>query len=266
MAIKFESELTTPNYWDERADGGYHNLGWVKAGEPLKKMVELAQLKGDEVVVDAATGGQAVKNALAPGLNRGGVIFGFDISEGMLMHSDGSILNRQSLLVSDVCNMPFAEESVDLVTARMVYHNLSPSQIGTALKESSRVLKPGGRLIVCEYVTPESAEAWKHERKVFDIKEPDRNLWTGRQFGQQLHRTWKKGLGSKDTVLDFAVLTQYSVRDWMENSGLPQDKQQQVLDLYRVASAEATHAFNMTFTRDGDTLVDRPFAYFVAQK
>lgn len=256
--------LSESSYWEQRANAGYSRLGWVNAIEPLNKMVELAGLQGNEIVVDAGTGSQAILDALAPHLKTGR-IFGFDISAGMLQRKEGVLPSNAALFLGDIYHLPLVSNSVDLITSRMVYHNLNNT--AKALEEAKRVLVPGGKLIVCEYVTPEDTLAWEHEKVVFDIKEKGRNLWTGNQLLREIAAQWEEGRVSNGRVsLDFAFLKGYSVKDWMSKSSLPEDKQQQVVDIYLKATPEVVKAMNINYTDDGDALVDRHFAYVVARK
>lgn len=251
--------LATSDHWDQERSQGYSKLTWVKAAQPLNKIVELAQLKGNEIVVDAGTGSQAVLDTLAPHLIRGGRIIGFDISLQMILERDGTLPANASLLLADIYKTPFANDSIDLITSRQVYHNLS--DIEAAVAESRRILRLGGRLMIIEYAP--LASVYDFDRMVFDIKEPGRNLWTGEQLWTAVSRSW----GGEDSVsLDFALLPQNSVVNWMKNSGLPKRMQQAVFSCYLDAPVQVQKEVNMTIKEDGDILVDRPFAYVVATK
>lgn len=257
-------ELEQGKYWHTRAQAGYKQLGWVNASEPLQKMVELAALKGDEIVVDAGTGSHAILKALAPHLIKGGRVYGFDVSAEMMDPMIRSQYPNAHLFQGDVYALPLRDNSVDLMTARMVYHNLS--DVALALREAKRVLRPGGRLIVCEYVTPENQAAWQHERNVFDIKERGRNLWTGSQLETLIKSVWDREYHNGHVRAEFATLAQYSVRDWMSKSGLPSETQQNIVDLYLNAPEAVSGPMRITYTEDNDALVDRPFTFVVATR
>jgi SAM-dependent methyltransferase len=242
--------------WERRAQGGYERLGWVTAPEPLRKIIELAGLKGDEMVVDVGTGSQVVSNAIAERLGENGKVIGFDHSPEMLRR--GSLNGR--LFVADARAVPLPENTTDLVTARMVYHHLP--DVDSAIRESYRVLTPGGKLIVSEYVPPDE-EALAFERQVFDIKEPERHLWTGEQLAALIITNWNSG---GEVLLDNDIMPQYSVRDWMNKSGLSEDIREAVLTFYMDAPPEIVKKMGVTHTVDGDALVDRPFAFVRAIK
>lgn len=257
------NELTSSGYWATRAAGGYEKLGWVKAGGLLDKIVELAHLQGNELVVDVGTGSQAVLDAVAPHLNDGGRVMGFDISADMMRKQEGMLPKNAILFVADTYHIPLPDESVDLVTARMVYHNLD--DVGHAVRETARILRPGGKFIISEYVVPD-LDVLQFERMVFDIKEKGRHLWTGRQLKEMVACNWDQGNKGHNINLDYATLPKYSVKDWMKKSGLPEETQQAVLQCYLDAPEKIVQKMGIVFTADGDALVDRPFAYVVAEK
>ncbi len=70
-----------------------------------------------------------------------------DLSQGMLDEAKSNLaaFNRDfTFEIADVCDLQFADESFDIVTANyMLYHAASQDK---ALSEIARVLKPGGRL------------------------------------------------------------------------------------------------------------------------
>lgn len=253
-------ELSSAAYWDERAAANYEQLGWVNADNLLNKMVQLAGLQGNETVVDAGTGSGAILNALAPQVPRGRVI-GFDLSAGMLgRRSEDRLPTNARLILADIHQTPFPDGSIDLVAARQVFHNLP--DIGKALQEMRRILRPDGKLIICEY-TPPDEDCLKAEQPVWDLKERGRNLWTGQQLAQLVRTEW---WGRGQVSLETAMLKDYSNRDWMRSSGLPTETQQEILDLYLQAPQKFARAMNIRSTDDGDTLVDRPFSFVVATK
>ncbi len=60
--------------------------------------------------------------------------------------------NTIEFVVGDACTLPFADESFDVVTAvECIFH--FPSRV-RFLREARRVLKPGGTIMVSEYVAP----------------------------------------------------------------------------------------------------------------
>lgn len=107
-------------------------------------------------VLDVATGTGDVAFELrrqSAGLN----ITGLDFSEGMLEKArlkDGRLGAGVEFVAGDAQQLPFPDGSFDLVTIAYGLRNLTDPAAG--LSEFSRVLRPGGRLIVLEFPPPPS--------------------------------------------------------------------------------------------------------------
>jgi demethylmenaquinone methyltransferase/2-methoxy-6-polyprenyl-1,4-benzoquinol methylase len=133
------------------------------------------RLAGGEVAADVACGTGALTRelaALAPGAD----VVGFDFSQEMLKRArstggaGGAPTDRGTpagfpgplrpdppqprlrLAAGDAIRLPLADASVDVVTIAFGLRNLP--EPGRGLLEFRRVLRPGGRLVVCEFSTP----------------------------------------------------------------------------------------------------------------
>lgn len=261
--------LSTAKHWDIERSKGYSSLGWVKAAGPLDQIIKVAELDGNETIIDAGTGSQAVLDTLSSALrNKSGCgrVIGFDVSQSMLLGREGLLPMNSALLRADFYSMPFSDASADIITARQVLHNLS--DISEAVLEARRVLRPNGKFIGVEYVAIDP-EVLAFERIVFDLKEPGRNLWTGEQFRQIVDGIWNAdcaGERKADNVEVFYFnLERYSVLNWMRNSGLPLETQEKIIELYRVAPVGIVEKMRIVCEEE-DVFTDRPFAYIVAIK
>jgi demethylmenaquinone methyltransferase / 2-methoxy-6-polyprenyl-1,4-benzoquinol methylase len=108
------------------------------------------RLAAGEVAVDVACGTGALTReleAVAPGA----VVVGLDFSQEMLKRARSSEPSPR-LAVGDAIQLPLADASVDVVTIAFGLRNLP--EPGQGLLEFRRVLRPGGRLVVCEFSTP----------------------------------------------------------------------------------------------------------------
>ncbi|TWJ10458.1 demethylmenaquinone methyltransferase/2-methoxy-6-polyprenyl-1,4-benzoquinol methylase [Stackebrandtia albiflava] len=88
----------------------------------------------------------------------GAYVVGADISLGMLAQGTG---RGVPLIAGDAMALPFSDESFDAVTISFAIRNLNDVDLGLA--EMHRVLKPGGRIVVCEFATP----TWRPFRTVY---------------------------------------------------------------------------------------------------
>jgi demethylmenaquinone methyltransferase / 2-methoxy-6-polyprenyl-1,4-benzoquinol methylase len=114
--------------------------GWRKAA------ARATGLAAGEVAADVACGTGALTReleALAPGA----LVVGFDFSYEMLAHGP-----RGRFAAGDALQLPLRDASVDVVTIAFGLRNLP--EPGQGLLEFRRVLRPGGRLVVCEFSQP----------------------------------------------------------------------------------------------------------------
>lgn len=102
---------------------------------------------GDRVL-DIAAGTGTSSAAIA---RRGAVVTALDFSAGMV--AEGRIRHPElTFIEGDAEKLPFEDNSFDAVTISFGLRNVN--QPRTALAEMFRVLRPGGRLVVCEFTTP----------------------------------------------------------------------------------------------------------------
>jgi demethylmenaquinone methyltransferase / 2-methoxy-6-polyprenyl-1,4-benzoquinol methylase len=114
--------------------------GWRKAA------ARATRLAAGEVAVDVACGTGALTRELAA-LAPGATVVGLDFSLEMLRRA-----GHGRFAAGDAIQLPLADASVDGVTIAFGLRNLP--EPGQGLLEFRRVLRPGGRLVVCEFSTP----------------------------------------------------------------------------------------------------------------
>lgn len=84
---------------------------------------------------------------------------------------------KVSLRIGELDHLPLADGEADLVTLSMVLHHLERPE--AALREISRVLKPGGQLLLADFA--------KHSQEELRLKYGDRRLgFTEEELGQIL--------------------------------------------------------------------------------
>ena len=135
----------------EYASNSYH-----ASGPDLKLMVEAANLRGDERVLDCGTGAGHTALALAP---RAAHVTGVDITEEMLEEARGLAAARSlgnvRFEIGDASALPYDDASFDVVSNRQSAHHYA--DLVRALDETKRVLRPGGRFLLIDTVAPEDA-------------------------------------------------------------------------------------------------------------
>jgi demethylmenaquinone methyltransferase / 2-methoxy-6-polyprenyl-1,4-benzoquinol methylase len=104
---------------------------------PGEIVLDLAAGTGTSTAAIAATGAQAIACDLSLGM----------LEVGKKRHP------QLTFVAGDALQLPFADNSFDAVTISFGIRNVQNVQL--ALTELYRVTKPGGRLVICEFSTPE---------------------------------------------------------------------------------------------------------------
>lgn len=121
-----------------------------------RRLVDLAQPQAGERALDLCCGTGDLVFAFA---RRGVEATGLDFSGAMLAVARQRLLARREnlrvqLLQGDAQQIPFSNDSFDMVTVSYGLRNLADWRAG--LMEMQRVAKPGGRLLVLDFGKPEN--------------------------------------------------------------------------------------------------------------
>ncbi len=127
----------------------------VHANQPdLQRMVDLANPRGDERVLDVATGGGHVARAFAPHVAE---VIASDLTPRMLEAAErfitGAGIKNVRFEIADAEALPFPAASFDVVTCRVAAHHFP--NIPRFVREVARVLRPGGVFVLDDTIAPE---------------------------------------------------------------------------------------------------------------
>ena len=114
--------------------------------------VLVANVKQGQRVLDIAGGTGDLAMAFAPKVGASGQVVHTDINEAMLLEGRNRLLDAGvsvPTLVCDAEHLPFEDAHFDVVTVAFGLRNMTHKDV--ALREMSRVLKPGGKLLVLEF-------------------------------------------------------------------------------------------------------------------
>ncbi|MDR2261011.1 MAG: bifunctional demethylmenaquinone methyltransferase/2-methoxy-6-polyprenyl-1,4-benzoquinol methylase UbiE [Azoarcus sp.] len=127
--------------------------------------VHLANVREGDRVLDIAGGTADLSLAFAPRVGESGQVWLTDINHDMLTRGRDRLIDNGHTLPAVQCDaekLPFPANSFDCVTIAFGLRNMTRKE--TALTETHRVLRPGGRLLVLEF-----SRIWKPLTPLYDL-------------------------------------------------------------------------------------------------
>lgn len=193
--------------------------------EPVMPMVELASPKRSDRQLDVASGWGFVALAFAPRVDR---IMGIDLTPEMVelarrLAEERGFRNIE-YAVGEAEDLRFAAGSFDLATCRLTFHHFGDPE--KALFEMKRVLVPGGRLVLYDYLASSDEKKARRHNEIEAARDPAHvRMYALKEF-QAFFR--KCGLEERGKV------TAYMKRDfdeWMDAIGAPEDRRKKTRKL-----------------------------------
>lgn len=140
-----------PYHWDERVEAWEDVVASRTFLAIRERIVELAEPRSDDRAVDLGAGTGLLTLALAPRVRE---VVAVDISERMLERLDDVAVadgvHNVDTVVADLRRLPLEDESATLVVSNYAFHHLDDLGKELALAEARRILRPGGRLVICD--------------------------------------------------------------------------------------------------------------------
>jgi len=230
----------------------YDQLDWTRRQEYMNAILQACQLKSNHICCDLGTGTGVVAKALS---NYCKEVTGVDISQDMLdkaneYQKEKNITYVKGNIETLTNNKEyFVKEQFDVLTARMVFHHLKNWY--RAIDQCYKVLKHGGRIVISEGVPPIGA---RHFQEYFLTTKEDRKVFTTDDLIALL-----EGQGFINIEFNIHKMENVSIKNWLNNSGLPKEKQDKLYKMRLDSPKYAQKAENMKIY-NGDILTDWHFA------
>ena len=249
--------------FDAHADR-YASSAVHRFGPSLPVLLEFTAPQPDEQALDVATGTGNTAFAVAGFAQH---VTGLDVSPGMLAQARARAeregVDNVSFLEGAAEHLPFPDGSFDLVTARHAPHHFR--EVAAFLREVWRVLKPDGRFVMADQITPESAtpeaatpeagsqarmqdwvECWQQTRDPSHFRQRTAGQW--RTLAAEAGFVWKR----EQTVpyrLEFGW--------WTAQAGCSPETVEALRQHARQASPEVRGAMGLEFGEGGEALAHR---------
>ncbi|MCM3692505.1 class I SAM-dependent methyltransferase [Neobacillus niacini] len=215
-----------------------------KDGKDLLKMVEMAELTGQEVLLDIATGGGHTANAFAPLVSR---VTAVDLTTEMLVAAENFIKENGhqnvEFIQGDAEQLPFTNESFDIVTCRIAPHHFP--HVDSFIKEVHRVLKPKGQFILDDNVVPEKNDYDQFYNTIEKIRDYSHfRAWKKSEWIQKIEES---GL----EIFEWHRFEKtFRFEPWCANMKLPESEKNQLTQLILKSSKEIQEKFRIQIEND----------------
>ncbi len=200
----FGATLHFPRLYDWLAAA--HSLG--ANARVHERTLDVAGVATGEDVLDVCCGTGTLALAAKRRVGPAGSTHGVDASEEMIARARAKSARADLPVTFDVAAaqaLPFRDASFDVAACTLALHHLPEAARRRALEEMSRVVKPGGRIVIVEFGRARGARALLHPLALFHRRSTgqllDRTAESLRRSGCGLVATGALGQGSLAYVL-----------------------------------------------------------------
>jgi ubiquinone/menaquinone biosynthesis C-methylase UbiE len=195
-----------------------------RLGPSLAVLVEVAAPEWADVVLDVATGTGNTALTLAPQVSK---VVGVDVASAMLdqarTRAEAENVRNVEFVSGSAEELPFPEEQFSLVVSRHAPHHFH--HLDKFLREVRRVLKPGGRLVVADQISPsaqvaEWVDRWEQTRDPSHFRQRTITEW--RELTAAAGLSW---------IQDQLVVYELPFDWWVKQAGCEEKTVQQLQQL-----------------------------------
>jgi ubiquinone/menaquinone biosynthesis C-methylase UbiE len=218
-----------------------------RSGPSLPVLVEMAAPEPVDLVLDIATGTGNTALALAPLVLR---VTGLDVASAMLDQARGRAqaekIKNAEFVSGSAEEIPFPDAEFSLVVSRHAPHHFH--RLDKFLSEVRRVLKPGGRFVVADQISP-SAEIADWVDRWERTRDPS-------HFRQRTVAEWKEMAATAgfSWVQDKAVPYELPFDWWVKQAGCAEKTIQELQEQANTADEAVRRQMGIKFNPSGGVL------------
>ncbi len=183
-------------------------------GDSLDVMVEWAEPRPSDLVLDVATGAGFTAFAFASRVRR---VVATDLTPNMLTQARRLAGERglTNLLfnLAEAEALPFHDGVFDITTCRLAPHHFG--SVHRFLAEMRRVLRPGGKLVLCDSSSPEDHDSIAWQQETERIRDPSHV----RHYSPPEWRRMTAEAGFRLVQVNTDHRSQLAFTDWVRTSG-----------------------------------------------
>ncbi|MBI1295724.1 methyltransferase domain-containing protein [bacterium] len=229
-----------------------------------KDFVRFAEISEGQRILEVGSGLGHLSMSLA---KTGALeVVGIDVSPAMLERAeylrlssgDADILRRVSYRLGPAHDLPFANQTFDLVVCRMLLHHIV--KLRRALDEFNRVLKPGGLLLIDELNGSDDAVKRATQNAIESRRNPSHaTIRTPAQYRDQLNTAGFQVQREK------IAKRERRVKQWLDEVAVDGQTRHAVTEMLE-ASIETDAAELNVHEQNDELIFDQQIIYIVAQK
>jgi ubiquinone/menaquinone biosynthesis C-methylase UbiE len=214
-------------------------------GHSLTVLLDFVRPEPDWQMLDVGTGAGHTALLFAPHVAH---VVASDMTDSMLtkaaqLAKDRGLTNVETRK-ADAEQLPFEDDSFDLVTCRLAFHHFpEPRQ---AIAEFARVLKPGGLLGFTDNVTVPERQAGGYYNAFEKLRDPSHN-WVYPQV--RLEAMFKQA-GFSIEKSSQIIMKELEFHEWADRQRVPAENKEKLLEMMRNLPESLQPLFSPRWTEE----------------
>lgn len=212
-------------------------------GADLLLLPKWLKLPSDATVLDIATGGGHAAKALAP---HAAYVFATDLTYEMLNNTRSHLADSGPnifFVTADAEALPFLDQTFDAAVCRIAAHHFPNPDI--FVREAARVLKPGGKFVLIDNVSP----ADKELDEFVNHLEKTRDNSHVRSYSLIEWETWFKQAGFKK-IQENLRKKRFDYKEWVMRTTSSEEQIKEVDQYLLSANDNIKHYFSIKYSEN----------------